>query len=141
MTEDKKPAFVKMRAVTLPVIPLGKNVEHFFVILTAITIGKKISDNKEPARICNVLDMESGQVAICVAPTVMFNELNNNYPDNSYVGKGFSIMSRPGPSGSKWNHCEIAEVAIPDEVLPALSAANKMVGNGDSSTPTKGKGK
>lgn len=136
--QKSAPKFQKLKAVTLPVISLGKNEEHFFVILSPIEVGKKISDNKEPARICKVLDMESGEVGICVAPTVMFNEMNATYPGESYVGKAFSITSTPGPTGTKWNHCHIAEVAIPDDMLPQVSAAN-ILANGASATKAKAK--
>lgn len=73
-------------------------------INAAIFTGKQLKgdkSNKKPAQLCGVTNLETGEAGQIVVPTVMESTLNEEYPDNAYVGKCFSItkgekVQKPG---------------------------------------------
>ena len=94
------------RRITVPLFKLVSNVENYFKITSPITLAKPLTGAaaaaaaakkkiKEPPYLCEVVDLETGDVGQIILPTVLRSELEENYPDNSYVDKCFCIVKFP----------------------------------------------
>ncbi len=57
-----------------------------------------------------VIDLTTGEVCNYVGASVVLSEINQAYPDESYVGKKLVIEKIPGPSGKRYNRANIVEV-------------------------------
>lgn len=123
----------KIKQVTLAVHKIPKDVEKYFLIQTPIHTGKKIDDAKEPAKLCQAIDLETGELGLLICPTVMVKEMNEQYPNDSYVGKCFSVcfaMSKT-KAGNAVNIPSIAEIADPRE-----DRESQTIGAGDVGSVT-----
>jgi hypothetical protein len=114
--------FKRVAVVTLPVLKLKPNQTRYLKILGAIRVGKQIDDKKEPAHICNAVDLETYEMGIVVCPFLMRNELNAAYPGDKYVGKCFEVTVTRQP-GKAYNHVTLIEVAEPEDFEQAAEAA------------------
>lgn len=120
--------FQKIRQVTLPVLKLEKGKPRYLFVLAPMTVGKKIDDQKEAATVMHAVDMESGEEGLVIVPTVMQKELNESYPNGSYVRKGFEVILTRVPE-KRYNIVSICEVAPPDDfVPPAVASAAPATG-------------
>ena len=113
--------FKRLKVVTLPVLKLAPNKTRYIKILSPITVGKTIDDKKEPAHICEGLDLQSLDMGIVVCPIVLRNELQTNYPAEKYVGRSFEITVSRAP-GKSYNHVTLIEVAEPDDLAEQIAA-------------------
>jgi len=119
------PQFKRVRSVTLPVLKLEKDKTRYIAVLGAMHKGKKIDDQKDAATIVHALDMVSGEEGVVICPTVMEKELNEGYPGEAYVGRGFEItLTRV--SDKRYNIVSLAEVSIPDETQAVVDAMRKQ---------------
>lgn len=120
------PKFQRVRSVTLPVLKLEKGQTRYIAVLSAMHKGKKIDDQKEAATIIRAVDMTTGEEGQIIVPTVMEKELIENYPGESYVGRGFEVTLTRVPE-KRYNIVSLAEVSIPEEME---STIDKMRRNG-----------
>lgn len=128
MADDKKtPAFdptkVKIvKNVTLPVLSLKAGQVVFVVIDTAIEKGKELkrtaaADGKEPevkqepADICHVTNLETGEQLQFIVNAVVKANLDEAYPKNGYVGKRFRVAKLEKRAGKRYFDFNIAEIA------------------------------
>lgn len=129
--------FKKLRKVTLPVLKLPKDDERFLFIVGPMHIGKTTQnasgdakdDGKkkmEPAMVAHALDMSTGEEGIIICPAVLQNELNSNYPGETYVDRGFSIALTRVPE-KRYNIVQLSEVEVPDEVRRAAKAIRDAI--------------
>jgi hypothetical protein len=67
---------------------------------------------RKPAEVCDVIDLQgdADTPLTLIANKVMQSELDNNYPNNKYVGKRFKITKGPKPTGKAYNTFAIAEL-------------------------------
>ena len=114
--------FKKIRQVTLPVLKLEKGVPRYLFILSPMYVGDKLEEQKDAATLVHSVDMETGEEGLVICPSVMQSELLKNYPDDSYVRKGFEIVVTRGPAGKNYNLVTISEVAPPDDFDPPASS-------------------
>ena len=101
-TAEKKPAFVPkiIKRVTMPTLKLVPDVPAYVKITDPIFDGKASKkknakdgdDDKKPPKILNVINLETGEAMQLVCGAVVVSEINDNYKDNSYVGKCFEII-------------------------------------------------
>src|SRR5271166_264480 len=42
--------------------------------------------------VCNVTNLETGELQVLMVNTVLGSELNRNYPDDGYVGRSFGVL-------------------------------------------------
>lgn len=132
-TAVRSPRFQKLRAVTLPVLKFDKTGKQarYVAILGAMHEGRKIDDNKDPATLAHAVDMETGEEGLIICSTVLKKELNENYPGEAYVGRGFEVVITRDPE-KKYNHVTLSEVSIPDDMAPAIENMRRQ-----SATRTK----
>lgn len=72
----------------------------------------KLDENgkpKKPAKVLTCIDLETGEMHTLIAGTVLEQRLNENYPDNGYVGKSFQFAQHK-VEGKRWRDYSITEL-------------------------------
>lgn len=117
MATKSNPAFKVVRSVTQTVLKLEKGQPRYLYALAPMYLGEKLDKDKEAATLLPVCDMETGEVGIVIAPTILQLELVRSYGGTDYVGKAFELVISRDPN-VKYNHVSIAEVAPLDDFKP-----------------------
>lgn len=113
--------------VTLPLWKWLDGVEKAFRVESAIVLGKAVKDRgpagadkgakgaveMEPAHVMNVIDLDTGELKQVITGTVLMGNLQENYPDDSYVGKCF-ISTQSKIEGKRYKAYSLAEIAQPE---------------------------
>lgn len=118
VADATKPKFKVKGHVTLPLLKMAAEKTYFLRIDTKIVQseparnnkGELVDTSKEPPFVCKVTELESGEVAQIICPAVMTSELNKHYPDDTYVGKMFSVCRHEKAAGKNYATFSIAEV-------------------------------
>ena len=108
--------FTTKRRITVPT--LGHNFAAGEVAVALEFVGKLVGmQSKQPGAregiltyAARVIDLTDGQEKNYVASAVIYSELMQAFPDDSYVGKKLVIKKLPGPSGKRYNRAEILEI-------------------------------
>lgn len=117
-TPASLPAGLKvLRTITVPSLVMktaGMGVAMLIQsALRVSTVVTKTADGKpqEPATICNVTNVETGEQFIFLVPKVVASNLERDYPDEGYVGKKFWIVNKGKRTPSqRYNDFEIHEI-------------------------------
>lgn len=119
------PGFKIKKRVTLPLWKWTDGVEKFFTITGAIHTGRAVSDKREadadgkkpgksaivmePANIATVIDLTTKQECEIIVGAVLKSTLEENYPNETYVGKSFSsIQSKV--EGKRYRQYTLTEI-------------------------------
>jgi len=133
--------FKRVRTITQSVLKLKPGQPRFFFLLKPMFLGKNIEEKKEAATLLHAVEMETGEEGLVIATTIMKKELQENYPGDSYVRKGFEfcITRAADPAaGIKYNHVSLSEVAPPDDFVPPTLGTED--GAGTAAEPASAKG-
>ena len=73
---------------------------------------------KEPPTLIKCINLETGEVCQVIAGLILFDLLNDTYPKQSYVGKGFSLnvseqKASAGGGGKRYNTYNVSEIEVP----------------------------
>jgi hypothetical protein len=106
------------KSLTPPVLKLEEDVTHYIKITAPMYVGRVIKDDKrkegdkerEPATIIDCVNLDGGEVCQVIATAVIKSTLSESYPDNTYVGKSFSIKKAGRQPGKQYNKFEINEL-------------------------------
>lgn len=90
------PANIRVkRMVTVPSLVLKNSGDkRVLLICDAMRISKVVDKKdtaREPATVCTVGDIETGEQFIFLVPSVVKSNLERDYPNDEYVGKTFYI--------------------------------------------------
>lgn len=108
------------RAVTLPGIVLKKEGDSRCLRideamhLSAAKMGakgEKGAKEMEPATVCAVTDVVSGEQGNFVVPAVVKGNLDEKYPDQGYVGLIFQITHNGKRAGKRYADFTVLELA------------------------------
>lgn len=106
--------FKVAKRITLPLIKPQLEKPVFVLINEAVFVGKKIeqgtSKDMEAAHIANVTDIETGEQAQIIVPSVLLGIFKDEYPDNSYVGKAFQLTKHAKASGKRYHAFTVIEL-------------------------------
>lgn len=113
------------RRITLPSLAIKTPGQgRALVIMDAMRVSKvkdKSEQKREPATICTVGDMQTGEMFTFIVPAVIKGNLDENYPDDSYVGKAFWIQNKGKRTESqRYNDFELSEVEAPERTTAPL---------------------
>jgi hypothetical protein len=126
-TENKVPfKFKKVGLVVRPQLKIKTGVEYYVRFAGPLHLGKKIDDDKEPAHLCDIVDLSTNEEMQIVVGKVMRDSLVEKYPNDTYVGKCFAFELMKVPD-KRYNilktFIEIApdeaQVTQPKEAAPA----------------------
>lgn len=105
------------RNITLPLIKPQLDVPVYVKVTSKVFEGKKIEGTgdkakMEPAHLFNCINLETGEEAQMIAPAVLMGIFKDEFPDDSYVEKGFSITKHPKGSGKRYHPFSVAELEL-----------------------------
>lgn len=105
-----------VRQVTLPLWKWEDNEKKYFRVDAAIRIGKPVKATEgqkqmEPAHIATVTNLATMVQCEIIVGAVLHSELDENYPDDSYVGKSFSA-EKSKITGKRYAGYAIAEITL-----------------------------
>lgn len=109
--DEKKQFKVKQQVsgVSMLKVETGDVVHVKFT--SAFKVGK-IKNN--PATLASVVNLETGEIAKIIVSKVLFNILEENYPNESFVGKSFRIEKgekvKGKAGGNAYNEFEVFEL-------------------------------
>lgn len=109
--------FKEKKRVTLPVIKFEPGKPVFVKILGEMHLGKKTKGRgdkaqMEPATLAEVVDLNTGENGLIICATVLKSVLDENYPNNAYVGKGFKITKMEKREGRSYNEYDLVELEL-----------------------------
>ena len=134
-TETKTPSFKIKRAITLPLVKPQIDVPVYVKITAPMVVGKVIGD-KDAAILCNVINLETGEEAQLIIPSVLQGIFHDDFgaplygtegkgqptkvisepaadqEKDSYVGLGFQITKHAKASGKQYNPYSVAELDL-----------------------------
>lgn len=101
----KAPQFKRKAQLTFPVLKKQDDTPIFVRIEGAIFTGRDIQTKKgeemeKPAQIARVTNLETGEQMEMICNKVLESTLNEQMPDDGYVGKCFEIIQRVGKKGA-----------------------------------------
>lgn len=111
--------FKVLKTVSLPLKSLAEGDLAHVKMETAIRLGEKLkgkaNEKKEPAHLANVIDLDTGEEMLMIIPAVLKSSLEDNYKDESYVGKAFQIThlgkkAKGGAADEGYNLYKILEI-------------------------------
>jgi hypothetical protein len=113
---------VTKKLLTRPVIKWVVDKTRYFKIENAMHIGKTIKPRKgddpdkqkEPATVCNVIDLENGALAQLIVNAVLKSVLTEEYPNDAYVGKCFAVTKQSRQPGKQYDPFNIEEIEDPN---------------------------
>lgn len=114
--KDAPPRFKVVKRVTLPTVNPGVNEPRIFQIQDAFRTSTYVNPDpkkasEKPATVCSVNDLETGEVLLWLVAEVAKKNIEEQYPDESYVGKSFAVCKMPKRPGKRYFDFQIAEVA------------------------------
>ena len=123
------------RNITLPLIKPQIDVPVYVKVTAPMTIGKVVGD-MDAAILCNVINLETGEEAQIILPSVLQGILHDEFgaplhgskakgeptvviapahkdqKADAYVGMGFAITKHAKASGKKYNPYSVAELEL-----------------------------
>lgn len=114
--EAAAPKFKVKRNITLPLIKPQIDVPVYIQITGPMFTGKKIDSGKtkdmEPAEMVNCLNLETGEEAQMIVPSVLKGIFEDEYDSDAYVGLGFSVTKHAKASGKRYHPFSVAELEL-----------------------------
>jgi len=112
------PSKVKViNAVTRPTLSLVEGVPVYVKILKPIYVGKEIKGSEKkadskPADIADIINLENGKEQQLVVGAIVKSNIEESYPEGTYVGKGFMITKGKKKEGKRYFNYEISEIEV-----------------------------
>ena len=121
------------KLLTRPVLKLQQDKPEYVKIEGPMFVGKEIKPQKEddkknkPATIVNVINLQDGSEMQIVMNAVLKSVLTEEYPNETYVGKCFSITKQARSPGKSYNPFHIEEIEDPatQEEAPSPVSGSK----------------
>ncbi|MGH7746365.1 MAG: hypothetical protein ACREQ5_16645 [Candidatus Dormibacteria bacterium] len=108
----------RKKLLTRPVLKYVVDSAIYVKIETEMHIGKEMKPGpdgkkKEPATLCNVIDLKTGEPSQIIANAVVKSVLLEEYPNSSYVGLCFAITKQARVQGKQYDPFNIEEIEDP----------------------------
>ena len=112
------------KLVTIPMLKLVVNEPRYIKVTSPMFIGKEIKSRRaaateekkrEPATLVNAVNLEDGSECQVICSAVVKGVFEDNYPDNTYVGKCFSLVKLERKEGKDYNGFKVSEIEDPAE--------------------------
>lgn len=121
--------FKKKKVLTRPVLKLVENEPIYVKLVGPMHLGKEMKQKegekkKDPATLIDVINLSTGEEAQIIASAVIKSVLDELYPNQSYVGLGFSMVKQARQPGKQYNPVHIEEIELPAEETPASDGAS-----------------
>jgi len=104
-----------VKNVTLPLLKKEDDRPVYIKSIGAIYKGKQVNgkeaDKMEPADLMNIVNLETGEEMQIICNAVMKSTFNEEYPDDSYIGKCFRVTQMK-VEGKRYKNYSIAEIEV-----------------------------
>jgi hypothetical protein len=122
---------IRKRLLTRPVLKWVVDVPTYIKIETAMHIGKEMKEKagekkKEPATLCNVIDLRTGALAQIIVNAVLKSVLAEDYPNDSYVGLCFAVTKQSRQPGKQYDPFYIEEIEDPNATVQTAAASTPI---------------
>ena len=108
--------FKKVKTVTVPVLKLSPDVPVYIRVEQAMEISKQIDNKKgqamEPATIMHCTDLNSDEECLLIVGKMLQSVIDENFPDQSYVGKCFEVINHGKRGDKKYNAYSLNEIEL-----------------------------
>lgn len=110
--------FSKKKVVTVPVLKLMPGVAVYIKVEQVMEVSKQVKQKEvggkimDPATIMHCTNLENDEECIVIIGKALEGSLNDNYPNDSYVGKSFEILNSGKLGDKKYNTYSVTEVEI-----------------------------
>ena len=83
--------------------------------------------------VCDVLNLETGELQVLIVNTVLGSELQRNYPDDGYVGRSFGVLRTKSEMDKRYYTYKIIELErVTDARGKTVSVETRnVIDNGD----------
>lgn len=130
------PKFKVKKLVTLPYLKMTEGNTYLLKFLTPLSLAKVLKNapkdadgkDKKPPHIANCVDLETGELVQIIGGASLCGIMEDEYPNNAYVGKCFQIepgKKRTAKNGNNFTPYTVAEIEIEDEALPPVADTTK----------------
>jgi hypothetical protein len=118
-TPSKVP-FTVGRKLTIPPLKFEIDKPVYVLVTGPMHVGRKLKGSgqkskMEPATLCNVVDMQTGEQFQLICATMIRGIFEDNYPNHSYVGNAFQIIKHNKREGKSYYDYSMDEVLLPDD--------------------------
>lgn len=111
-------AFKRVKNLTLDILKFIENEPRAVKITGAIHLGKpqKAEEGKaakDPAHLAPCINLEDGSECQIIVAAVVLSVLNDEYPNQAYVGKCFEIVKKAKQPGKQYFPYGVEEIEDP----------------------------
>lgn len=115
--------FKTKKLLTIPVLKLVVGEPRYVKVTGPMFIGKEIKSRnaavgekkRDPATLIDAVNLEDGSECRVICSAVVKGVFEDNYPDNGYVGKCFSLLKLERAAGKDYNGFKVVEIEDPSE--------------------------
>jgi hypothetical protein len=107
------------RHVTLPTLGKLKDGQVIYIRFDSVMSVSKVTKpqkdgqpKEEPATIAQVTMLDTGELYTFLVPAVVKSVLNEEYPKETYLGKGFAITQVGQKDGKRYKNYTVAELEL-----------------------------
>lgn len=127
-----EPKFKTKKNLTKSLIKFVEGVTVYVKIQGAMFIGKEMKGRasnteakKEPATLCDVVNLETGEEQQIILHAVVKSVFADEYPNDSYIGKGFSLTKMGKEPGKTYNKFKVEEIELPEDAPKSADTKKK----------------
>lgn len=112
-------AFKRVKNLTLDILKFVVNEPRYVKITGPIHLGKdqkKAADDdkkREPAHLAPCVNLDDGAECQIIVSAVVLSTLNDEYPNDAYVGKCFEIVKKTRVEGKQYFPYGVVEIEDP----------------------------
>jgi hypothetical protein len=106
--------FKVAKKLTQPLLKLVNDLPVYVTIQDKMYLGKKVEEKKDPAMLVHVVDLTTGEECLMILSAVVQGVFKDEYPDDAYVGKSFSICKQAKRPGKAYNEFIVNEIVVPN---------------------------
>ena len=111
------PKFKVKKLVTVPLLKFVIDQPIYVKITSPIFLGKEVkgsgdSSKMEAAHLANIINLETGEEQQIIIAKVVQGVLDEEYPNQGYVGKAFQLTKLAKGSGKRYNPYTVAELDV-----------------------------
>lgn len=121
--------FKRLKAVVRPQLKLMAGVEVHVKIVGPMHLGKQLKDDKEPATLVDIVNLDTGEEMQIILPKIVREVLAEQYPSDKYIGKCFALELMRVPE-KRYNLVKTLVEIEPDEAQVAVPKQPAAAGNG-----------
>lgn len=110
--------YERTKVLTVPVLKVVEEQPIYIKATAPMFVGKQVANAKgddgqpqKPADILPVINVETGEAMQVIVGAALKGLLNDQYPNDGYVGKAFEVIKHAKPPGKRYHNYSVYEIA------------------------------